>query len=410
MELQLFGINHKTSNVAEREKFIINESNQILLDSHLKNIFHNELESFFGISTCNRTEIYLVGKSGISEKVFHEILKKLSINDISSDSFYFLSNHDALVHMCKVASGIDSQVLGEQEILGQFKTALKNAKEYNIIGKKLSYFADKVIEIAKKARTETNIGLNSLSVSGLALKLIKNIFEAPENQNVLVIGAGFLSKSVISNLYDKGIHNIKLVNRSIKKINLNKNFEILSSSLDTLHDQLELADIVISSSITDLPIIGKGAIENALKVRKNKPILLIDLGVPRNIEDEIRDIEQAYLFSIDDIEKITQENFGQRSIEAEKAMNIIALESKSKLEDFFSKSSKDLASLQLEKFLNSLSSDEIEQFRSNGNYSNLVESIKSMNITDEGFNNFQDIKNLDDHIIKSMIKRFFSNA
>ncbi len=410
MELQLFGINHKTSSVAEREKFIINESNQILLDSHLKNILQDDIESFFGISTCNRTEIYLVGKSGISEKVFYEILKKLNINDISSDSFYFLSNHDALVHMCKVASGIDSQVLGEQEILGQFKTAVKNAKEYNIIGKRLSYFADKVIEIAKKARTETNIGLNSLSVSGLALKLIKNIFEAPENQNVLVIGAGSLSKSVISNLYDKGIHNIKLVNRTIKKINLNKNFEILSSSLDTLHDQLELADIVISSSITDLPIIGKGAIENALKVRKNKPILLIDLGVPRNIEDEIRDIEQAYLFSIDDIEKITQDNFGQRSIEAEKAMNIIVLESKSKLEDFSSKSSKDDANLQLEKFLNSLSSDEIEQFKSNGNYSNLVESIKSMNITDEGFNNFQDIKNLDDHIIKSMIKRFFSNA
>ncbi len=410
MELQLFGINHKTSNVAEREKFIINESNQILLDSHLKNIFQDDIESFFGISTCNRTEIYLVGKSGISEKVFYEILKKLNINDISSDSFYFLSNHDALVHMCKVASGIDSQVLGEQEILGQFKTAVKNAKEYNIIGKRLSYFADKVIEIAKKARTETNIGLNSLSVSGLALKLIKNIFEAPENQNVLVIGAGSLSKSVISNLYDKGIHNIKLVNRTIKKINLNKNFEILSSSLDSLHDQLELADIVISSSITDLPIVGKGAIENALKVRKNKPILLIDLGVPRNIEDEIRDIEQAYLFSIDDIEKITQDNFGQRSIEAEKAMNIIVLESKSKLEDFSSKSSKDDANLQLEKFLNSLSSDEIEQFKSNGNYSNLVESIKSMNMTDEGFNNFQDIKNLDDHIIKSMIKRFFSNA
>ena len=135
MELQLFGINHKTSNVAEREKFIINESNQILLDSHLKKIFHDDLESFFGISTCNRTEIYLVGKSGISEQVFYEILKKLNIYDISRDSFYFLSNHDALVHMCKVASGIDSQVLGEQEILGQFKTAVKNAKEYKIIGK-----------------------------------------------------------------------------------------------------------------------------------------------------------------------------------------------------------------------------------------------------------------------------------
>ena len=184
----------------------------------------------------------------------------------------------------------------------------------------------------------------------------------------------------------------------------------MSSSLDSLHDQLELADIVISSSITEVPLIGKGAIENALKVRKNKPILLIDLGVPRNIEDEIRGIEQAYLYSIDDIEKITQENFGRRSIEAEKAMNIIVLESKSKLESFYDKSSKDLANLQLEEFLNSLSSHEIQQFKLNGNYSNLVESIKSMNIIDKNLNNFQDLKNLDDHVIKSMIKRFFSNA
>ena len=301
-------------------------------------------------------------------------------------------------------------VLGEQEIFGQFKTALRNAKEYKIIGNKLSYFADKVIEIAKKARTDTEIGLNSLSVSGLAMKLIKNIFEAPENQNILVIGAGSLSKSVIENLYDRGIRNIKLVNRTVKKINLGKNFEILSSSLDSLHDQLELADIVISSSITEVPLIGKGAIENALKVRKNKPILLIDLGVPRNIEDEIRGIEQAYLYSIDDIEKITQENFGQRSIEAEKAMNIIALESKSKLEAFSEKSSKDLASLQLDQFLSSLSGHEIEQFKTNGNYSNLVDSIKSMNIANKNLNDFQDLKNLDDHVIKSMIKRFFSNA
>ena len=410
MELQLFGINHKTSNVAEREKFIINESNQILLDSHLKKVFHDDLESFFGISTCNRTEIYLVGKSGISKEVLREALKRLDVKDISMDSFYFLSNHDALVHMCKVASGIDSQVLGEQEIFGQFKTALKSAKEYKIVGKKLSYFADKVIEISKSARTNTKIGINSLSVSGLALTLIKNIFEAPENQNILIIGAGSLSQNVIKNLYDKGIRNIKLVNRTVKKIELNSNFEILSSSLDTLHDQLELADIVISSSITELPLIGKGAIENALKIRKNKPILLIDLGVPRNIEDEIRNIEQAYLYSIDDIEKITQDNYGQRSIEAEKAMNIIVLESKSTLENFSLKSSKDLANLQLDKFLNGLSNHEIKQFKSSGDYSNLVESIKSMNIDDEYLNNFQDIKNLDDHIIKSMIKTFFDNA
>ena len=317
MELQLFGINHKTSNVSEREKFIINESNQVFLDIRLKEVFRQEIESFFGISTCNRTELYFFGKKNINKKVLNEVFKTLSITDISQESFYFLSGHDALVHMCKVASGIDSQVLGEQEIFGQFKSAYKRAKDLNILGRNLSYLSEKVFEISKKARSETDIGLNSLSVSGLALKLIKNIFENPQDQNILVVGAGSLAHNVIENLYKKGINKIKSVNRSIKKIKLNDNYEILSASLESLHDQLENADIVIASSSTELPLIGKGAVENALQVRKNKPMLLIDLGVPRNIEEEIRNIEQAYLFSIDDIEKITQENFGQRTIEAE---------------------------------------------------------------------------------------------
>ena len=180
MELQLFGINHKTSVISEREKFIINESNQIILDNHLKRIFKNEFESFFGISTCNRTEIYFVGKRGIINEVFNEVLKVLDLNDIPKNCFYFLTNHNALAHMCKVASGIDSQVLGEQEIFGQFKKAFKNSSEHKIVGKKLSYLTKKVIEIAKIARTDTEIGLNPLSVSGLTMKLIDNIFEKPD--------------------------------------------------------------------------------------------------------------------------------------------------------------------------------------------------------------------------------------
>ena len=407
MELQLFGINYKTSNVAEREKFIINESNQIILDNHLKSLFKRDLESFYGISTCNRTEIYMVGKPGISKEVFREVANTLKLDDISEDSFYFLENHDALVHMIKVASGIDSQVLGEQEIFGQFKAALKRARSHKIIGNKLSFLSDKVIEISKQARTETEIGLNSLSISGLALRLIRNIFEEPKNQNVLILGAGSLAQNVMENMYKKGICNIKAVNRTPKKIKLNNNFEILSSSLDSLHDELETADIVVASSITEIPLIGKGAIENALKKRKYRPILLIDLGVPRNIEDEIKNIEQAYLFSIDDIEKITQDNYGKRSIEAEKAMNIIALEAKLALNSLSLKTSKDRMNLQLEEFLRSLSDKEIEQFRLLKNYSSLVQSIKTMDLRDDKFNNFADIKNLDDHIIESMIKRFF---
>ena len=410
MELQLFGINHKTSNVSEREKFIINESNQILLDIHLKEVFKDSIESFYGISTCNRTELYLFGAKNISKEILPEVLNALNIKDISNESFYFLSGHDALVHMCKVASGIDSQVLGEQEIFGQFKIAYKKAKDIKIVGKNLSYLSEKAIQISKKARSETNIGLNSLSVSGLALKLVRNIFENPHEQNVLVVGAGSLAQNVIENLYKKGINKIKSVNRTIRKIKLHNSYEIVSASLDALHDQLENADIVIASSSTELPLIGKGAIENALQIRRNKPMLLIDLGVPRNIEEEIRNIEQAYLFSIDDIEKITQENFGQRTIEAEKAMNIIVLEAQEALVSYSKKSSKDDINTQLETFLSGLSDQELDQFKVSKDFSELVKAIKTMTVEDSALNNFQDIKNIEDHVITSMIKRFFDNA
>ena len=410
MKLQLFGINHKTSNVSEREKFIINQSNLVLLDNHLKKNYRNDFESFFGISTCNRTELYILGKPGVSKKIFNEVSKILKLNDIPKDSFYFLDGHDALVHMCKVASGIDSQVLGEQEIFGQFKKAVKNAEGLEIISTKLLNLSNKVIEIAKKARTETNIGLNSLSVSGLALKLVRNIFEKPQNQTILVVGAGSLATSLVNNLYKNGINKINLVNRSIKKIKLLDDYEIISSSFDSLHDILEISDIVIASADTDMPLIGKGAIENALKKRQNKPILLIDLGVPRNIEEEIRNIEQAYLFSIDDIEKITQENYGQRSIEAEKAMNLIVLESQRVLDSLSLKTFKDKINIQLEEFLKGLSLKEIEQFKFSKDYSQLAKSIKEMNIENPEFNNFKEIKNIDNHVIESMIKRFFDNA
>ena len=410
MELQLFGINHKTSKVSERERFIINDTNQILLSSHLKKIFKDDIESFFGISTCNRTELYFVGKKHISKNVLKETLKALQVDNISDDSFYFLSGHDALVHMSKVASGIDSQVLGEQEIFGQFKTAYRKAKDVGLVGRELIYFTEKVIEISKKARTQTKIGLNSLSVSGLALKLVNNIFENPQDQNVLVVGAGSLAQNVIKRLYEKGIDKIKSINRSIKKIKLNDSYEIFSGSLESLHSELEHTDIVIASSTTELPIIGKGAVENALRTRKNKPMLLIDLGVPRNVEEEIKNIEQAYLFSIDDIEKITQENIGQRTIEAEKAVNIIALEAQSALDGHFQKISKDNVNNQLESFLNSLSDNEIVQFKKSNDYSELVKAIKTMDVDNVNLNNYQEIKNFDDHIIESMIKNYFNNA
>lgn len=410
MELQLFGINHKTSNVSEREKFIINESNQKLLDSFLKERFGDKFDSFFGISTCNRTEVYMIAEKGIAKEVLNKTKEFLCIDSIPDISFYFLFNQDALIHMCKVASGIDSQVLGEQEIFGQFKNAIKFAKDNNIAKPKLLAYSKKVIEIVKKVRTETDIGLNPLSVSGLSLNLIKNIFENPKDQNILIIGAGSLAHAIIDNLFKKGIKNIKAVNRNIRQIVVSGKFEVLSLPLERLHDELETADVVIASATTDIPLIGKGAVENALKVRKNKPMLLIDLSVPRNIEEEIKNIEQAYLFSIDDIEKITQDNFGQRVIEAEKALNMIVIDSQLAITEMSNKSLKDGVKDKLEKFLNSLSNEEIERFKSAEDLKQMMTNLAIIKSEDNSLEVIPEIENIDAHIIESMFKRYIENA
>lgn len=410
MELQLFGINHKTSNVSERERFIINESNQILLDSYLKEKFGDKINSFFGISTCNRTEIYLVAEKNISNDIFRETMIFFKIQEIPFQHFYFLHNQDALIHMCKVASGIDSQVLGEQEILGQFKKAIRIAKDQNVARSKLLSYTKKVIEIVKEVRTKTNIGLNPLSVSGLSLNLVKNIFEDPKSQNILVLGAGSLAHAIIDELRKKGISNIRAVNRSIKKIKISNDYEIIPSSLESLHQELELADIVIASAAADVPLIGKGAIENALRVRKNKPMLLIDLSVPRNIEEEIKNIEQAYLFSIDDIEKITQDNYGQREIEAEKALNIIVIESQKALQSIQEKTIKDNVQSQLDIFLNQLSNNEIERFKEAEDLKQMIMNLAIIKMEDKTIDEVPNIENIDSHIIDSMFKRYIKNA
>lgn len=410
MELQLFGINHKTSNVSEREKFIINESNQKLLDSFLKERFGDKFDSFFGISTCNRTEVYMIAEKGIAKEVLNKTKDFLCIDSIPDNSFYFLFNQDALIHMCKVASGIDSQVLGEQEIFGQFKNAIKFAKDNNIAKPKLLAYSKKVIEIVKKVRTETDIGLNPLSVSGLSLNLIKNIFENPKDQNILIIGAGSLAHAIIDSLFKKGIKNIKAVNRNIRQIVVSGKFKVSSLPLERLHDELETADVVIASATTDIPLIGKGAVENALKVRKNKPMLLIDLSVPRNIEEEIKNIEQAYLFSIDDIEKITQDNFGQRVIEAEKALNMIVIDSQLAITEMSNKSLKDGVKDKLEKFLNSLSNEEIERFKSAEDLKQMMTNLAIIKSEDNSLVVIPEIENIDAHIIESMFKRYIENA
>jgi len=408
MELQLFGINHKTSNVSERERFIINESNQFLLNTLIKDKYKNTIVSFFGLSTCNRSEIYILGKKGVIKSFFEEASKLFYLNEINISQFYFLQDEDAFIHMCKVAAGIDSQVLGEQEIFGQYKNAIALSKSIGVMDSNLQRYANKAIEVVRKVRTNTNIGVNPLSISGLSLKLIKNIFENPIDQKILVIGAGSLAQDVIKNLYNKGVRDIRAVNRSVKEIIISDSFGIVSSPLSTLHSELEQADVVIASAITELPIIGKGAVEKSLFKRGNKPLLLIDLAVPRNIEEEVKDIETIYLYTIDDIEKITQDNLGQRRIEAEKALNMIVRESQNALLELRNIHFKSSLNRDIYNLLNSLDDDELSRFKKEINHKDLIMNLLSNNsFYDDSFETLKEINKVDKHIVSSMVKGYF---
>ena len=322
-EIHLIGINHKTSKVSDRERFIIDDSNLIYLNDFLRLKLDKKISGFFGLSTCNRTEIYFYGEKGVENDVLKLTKEALNISDIPDKNFYIYDSLKALEHMCRVCCGIDSQVVGEQEIFGQFKNAYNSAKVFKTVGKELMIYVEKVFEIAKKVRTETKIGINPLSVSGLSFNLLKEIFENPENKQVLVIGGGDLAKSIIKNLFDKGVRSISAINRTIKEIKISEDFSIIPMPLNLVHREIVNADIVICSASSLTPIIGKGAVENALKNRGNKPMMIIDLAVPRNVEPEIKDLELVYLFSIDDIEKISQDNLEERLVEAGRGKEII---------------------------------------------------------------------------------------
>jgi glutamyl-tRNA reductase len=323
MELQLFGINHKTTKLSERELFIINESNQEEFKNFMEFSFGSQVESFIALSTCNRTEVYLLANKSIASSVMHKTAEFLGCSDFIAQDSYIFDNNEALEHMCCVASGLDSQVLGEQEIFGQFKKAVQSFTNIKTLHGRLQQITDEVISISKAARTETNIGVNPLSISGLSLKIVKEIFEEPGLQKVTVVGAGQMALGVIDHFHDNGIKNINAVNRTKKTLEISNSLSLETSNLSQLASIIQSTDILIASITTPLPIIGKGLIEDAFRSRQNKPMLLIDLGVPRNIEDQVRDIENAYLFSIEDMELVTQENLEERIEEANKAIDLI---------------------------------------------------------------------------------------
>ena len=403
MELQLFGINHKTTKLSEREFFIINDSNQEDFKNFFQSAFSDSVDSFFALSTCNRTEVYIFGSSTSATQIAQKTLEFFGSSDSLNNDLYFFNGNEAIEHMCNVASGLDSQVLGEQEILGQFKKSIQTYIELGSLRGEFQRLTDDIISIAKAARTETQIGFNSLSVSGLSLKIVQEIFEDPAQQKLTIVGAGQMALSVIENFHDNGIKTINAVNRSKKTLIINNSLSIETTHLSQLGTLIQNTDILVTSINSPLPIIGKGLIEQAMRERKNKPMLLIDLGVPRNIEDQVRDLEYAYLFTIEDIELVTQENLEERSFEALKARDLIQSRVESLNQDKANKYSRNEAYAALKNVSSKINDqDFLGLLNSDDPYS----SLKQMHVVSD--DQLQYISKLTPHAILSMIKEIRS--
>lgn len=322
MSIVVIGINHKTAPVSIREQVAFSE--QQLGDTLSAKL--PLLNEKLILSTCNRTEVYAT----VNDDVPVEALKNWYAQQHNIDSnqikpyVYQLSGAEAIQHTFRVASGLDSMVLGEPQILGQLKGALKTATEYKATGSKLNRLMQHAFSTAKRVRTETEIGSNSVSVAYTAVNLAKQIFGDLGRHTALLIGAGETIELVGRHLQGAGIKQITIANRSLENAReLGESLNAKVIGLTEIGDNLEYADIVISSTASPIPVIGKGSVEKALKKRKHNPIFMVDIAVPRDIEAEVGELNDIYLYTVDDLQSVVEQNIDARRRAADMAETMI---------------------------------------------------------------------------------------
>lgn len=343
MALVLFGINHNTANVALREQVAFPP--ETMPDAMHKVVNLEHVREAVIVSTCNRTELYIdldfsAGQTDdensniiIDPELVNAAQQKLlgwlsQYHGISETALqgcsYFHWHEDVVRHLMRVACGLDSMVLGEPQILGQIKSAYAVAKELGVAKAQLGRAFQDAFSIAKEVRTDTAIGENPVSVAYAAVTLAEQIFSNLGSLHALLIGAGHTIELVARHLTDKGVKSIVVANRTLQNaVTLGEKFGARGVLLSDIPDELIHADIVVSSTNSQLPLLGKGAVERAIKKRRHKPMLLVDLAVPRDIEPEVGEISDAYLYSVDDIRDVIDDNVKSRELAAQQASAII---------------------------------------------------------------------------------------
>jgi len=324
MRILALGINHKTAPVALRERVAFSPSQLEEAGQQLRS--HQSIKEAAIISTCNRTEVYTLVDAGdvrplmtwLSE--FHQ----LSFDEVAQYS-YVHEDQSAIGHLMRVASGLDSMVLGEPQILGQIKEAYDLAKQHALMGSGLDQLFQQVFATAKRVRTETGIGTNPVSVAYAAVSLAQKIFSDLRDSSALLIGAGETIELVARHLRQAGVQKMVIANRTVERAQcLADEMQGEAVALSEIPDRLPKADIVISSTAAPLPILGKGMVERALKLRRHKPIFMVDIAVPRDIEPQVDELDDVFLFTVDDLQEVIDENLASRREAAEQAEELIA--------------------------------------------------------------------------------------
>ncbi|MEK1907702.1 MAG: glutamyl-tRNA reductase [Pseudomonas sp.] len=324
MAFLALGINHKTASVDVRERVAFTpeqlvEALQLLCRS-------TPSREAAILSTCNRSELYLEQDQLAADDVLRWLADyhRLNIDDLRACA-YVHQDDSAVRHMMRVASGLDSMVLGEPQILGQMKSAYAVAREAGTVGPLLGRLFQATFSTAKTVRTDTAIGENPVSVAFAAVSLAKQIFSDLHRSQALLIGAGETISLVARHLHDQGVKRIVVANRTLERASqLAEQFGAHAVLLADIPQELANSDIVISSTASQLPILGKGAVERALKQRKHKPIFMVDIAVPRDIEPEVGELDDVYLYTVDDLHEVIAENLKSRQGAAQAAEELVA--------------------------------------------------------------------------------------
>jgi glutamyl-tRNA reductase len=326
MEIVLVGLNHRTAPVEVRERvsFTTEQARRAGEELRARGI----LEETLVLSTCNRSEVY-----GVPPESSHECASGLSTflsefhsvrPDILSVSLYHHYDREAVRHLFRVAAGLDSMLLGEAEILGQVREAYRFAHEHGATGPVLNRLFQGALEAGKRVRTETELGARPMSVASAGVKLAERIFGKLSERKALVLGAGTISEQVVSNLRDRGIAQLLVMNRSRDRADeLAKQFGGNVIGWAEWDSALQSPDVVVSSVSAEEVVLQREIVERAMAARGNRALFLMDLGVPRNIEPSVGELYNVYVYNTDDLSEIVQQNRNARESEIPRAQGIV---------------------------------------------------------------------------------------